>query len=90
MIQDVFGIKEFQTKLPQIARTISQFGGHYLVTKRNRPSLVAIPFKDYQEIADIFLELNSPGLKKDIKKGRGEYQQKKAKDFRQFLKETDV
>lgn len=89
MIQDVFGIKEFQMKLPKIARKISEVGGHYLVTNRSKPSLVAIPFSDYQEIADIFLELNSPVLKKDIKKGRREFRDKNTKSFRQFLKELN-
>ncbi len=73
MIQNVFGIKEFQTNLPQIARRISEIGGHYLITNRSKPSMVAIPFEDYQEIEDILLELNSPGLKKEIQKGRSEY-----------------
>lgn len=89
MIQGVFGIKEFQTKLPQIARKISQVGGHYLVTNRSKPSLVAIPFEDYQEIADIMLEMNSHQLKKDISAGRKEYQQGKTRNFRQFLKELN-
>ena len=89
MIQDVYGIKEFQMKLPQIARKISEVGGHYLITNRSKPSLVAIPFADYQEIADILLELNSLILKKDIKNGRSEYRNKKTKSFRQFLKELD-
>lgn len=85
MIQNVFGIKEFQTKLPSIAKKISQVGGHYLVTNRSKPSLVAIPFSDYQEIEDIMLELNSPSLKKDIKKGRTEYQKGLTQDFDHFI-----
>ena len=90
MIQDVYGIKEFQVKLPEIARNIAKAGGHYLVTNRSKPSLVAIPFSDYQEIEDILLELNSPSLKKDIKASRQEYRKKKAKDFRKFLKEENA
>lgn len=86
MIQDVYGIKEFQTKLPQIARKISQVGGHYLVTNRSKPSLVAMPFSDYQEIADILMELNSPKLKREIAEGRKEYRQHKTHDFEEFLK----
>lgn len=86
MIQDVYGIKEFQINLPKIARKISQIGGHYLVTNRSKPSMVAIPFADYQEIEDILLELNSPTLKKDIEKGREEFKNKKTTDFRKFLK----
>jgi len=77
MIQDVFGIKDFQTNLPKIARKISQIGGHYLVTNRTKPALVAIPFSDYQAIEDILLELNSPQLQKDIREGRKEYLQGK-------------
>jgi len=73
MIQDVYGIKEFQTKLPFIAKKIREQGGHYLVTNRCKPSMVAIPFKDYQEIEDILMELNSPQLQKEIKKGREDY-----------------
>lgn len=87
MIQDVYGIKEFQIKLPQIAKKISQIGGHYLVTNRSRPSLVAIPFADYQEIEDILLELNSPSLKKDIKRGRQEYSKGQAQNFDKFINE---
>lgn len=90
MIQDVYGIKEFQVNLPKIARKIAQIGGHYLVTNRSKPSLVAIPFADYQEIEDILLELNTSSLKKDINIGRQEYAKKKAKDFRKFLKENNV
>ena len=90
MIQDIYGIKEFQIKLPEIARQISQTGGHYLVTNRSKPSLVAIPFSDYQEIEDILLELNSPSLKNDIKEARIEYRKNKAKDFRKFLKAENV
>lgn len=90
MIQGVYGIKEFQVNLPEIARKIAQIGGHYLVTNRSKPSLVAIPFADYQEIEDILLELNSPSLKKDIKTGRQEYNQKKIRDFRKFLKDNNV
>ena len=87
MIQDVYGIKEFQTKLPQIAKMISQIGGHYLVTNRSQPSLVAIPFSDYQEIEDILLELNSPSLKKDIQEGREEYSKGETQDFDEFIDE---
>lgn len=86
MIQDVYGIKEFQTKLPQIARKIKEIGGHYLITNRSKPSMVAIPFEDYQEIEDIFLELNSPKLKRDIQEGREEYRKGKTRNFREFLK----
>ena len=89
MIQDVYGIKEFQTKLPSIARLIHQEGGHYLVTNRAKPALVAIPFSDYQEIEDILLELNSPKLKREIKKGREEKQRGKTKEFSKFVKSLD-
>lgn len=85
MIQAVYGIKDFQVKLPKIARQIASEGGHYLVTNRNKPSLVAIPFGDYQEIEDILLELNAPRLKKEIRIGRHEYRMKKTADFREFL-----
>ncbi|MDP4010673.1 MAG: hypothetical protein Q8P72_00410 [Candidatus Roizmanbacteria bacterium] len=73
MIQDAYGIKEFQTKLPFIAQKIRTQGGHYLVTHRSKPSMVAIPFEDYQEIEDILMELNSPRLQKDVAKGRSDY-----------------
>lgn len=86
MISDVYGIKEFQTKLAQIARKIRETGGHYLVTNRNKPSLVAIPFEDYKEIEDILIELNSPALKRDIKEARKEYEEGKAADFKKFIK----
>ncbi|MBI4130325.1 hypothetical protein HY468_03350 [Candidatus Roizmanbacteria bacterium] len=89
MIQDVLGIKEFQSKLPLIARTINQVGGHYVVTNRTKPSLVAIPFSDYQEIEDILLELNSPDVQNDIKKGREEYKMRKTKKFRPFIESLD-
>ena len=89
MIQNVFGIKEFQTRLPEIARLINDVGGHYLVTNRNKPSMVAIPFEDYKEIEDILLELNSPGLKKEIREARYEYQKGKASDFDDFVKSLD-
>ena len=84
MIQGVYGIKDFQTKLPQIAKSISELGGHYLVTNRSTPEFVAIPFEDYQGIEDILLELNSPRLKRSIASGRVEYKAGKTKDFRTF------
>ena len=34
-----------------------------------------MPFSDYQEIADILLELNSPGLIDDIAQSRKEYEE---------------
>jgi len=57
-----------------------------LVTNRNKPSFVAMPFSDYQEIADILLELNSPGLIDDIAQSRKEYEENRTTDFRDFLK----
>lgn len=86
MIYDVYGIKSFQTHLPQIARQIEAVGGHYLVTNRNKPAMVAIPFADYQAIEDILIELNSPALKKDIAAGRLEYQQGKTKSLDEVTK----
>ena len=85
MIQNVYGIKEFQTKLPAIARSIAQVGGHYLVTHRSKPSMVAIPFSDYQEIEDILLELNSPKLIKDIRQARREYKDGKSVSLEKVL-----
>ena len=85
MIQDVYGIKEFQTNLPQIARMIGQVGGHYLITNRSKPALVAIPFADYQDVEDILLELNSPRLRREIIAGRKEYREGKTKNFRQIF-----
>ncbi len=89
MIQDVYGIKDFQTNLPKISRDINKVGGHYLVTNRSRPTMVAIPFQDYQAIEDIFLELNSPQLQKDIKKGGKHYLLKNTKSFKKILKEDE-
>ena len=85
MLQNVYGIKQFQTLLPSIAQKISEVGGHYIVTKRSRPAFVAIPFEDYKEIQDILLELNSPQLNKDVKKSRKEYQQGETVDFEDFI-----
>ena len=63
MIQNVYGIKQFQTNLPKIARIIDQIGGHYLVVRRNKPTLVAIPFEDYQAIEqDDVLSIEMAGL----------------------------
>lgn len=87
MIQGVYGIKEFQTKLPAIAKKVSEVGGHYLVTNRSKPALVAIPFSDYQEIEDILLELSFPSLNKDIQKGRKEYAKGQTRDFDAFVDE---
>ena len=89
MIQDVFGIKEFQTKLPEIARKIREVGGHYLVTNRNKPALVALSFEEYKTIEDILLELNSPALLEEIETARREYRRGKTTDFRGFLKQVD-
>ena len=79
MISNSFGIKQFQTNLPSLARKIAQIGGHYLVTKRGKPVFMAIPFEDYQEIEDIIAEANSAKLAKDIKKGRIEFMERKTK-----------
>ena len=85
MIQNVFGIKKFQTQLPKLSRKISQAGGHFLVTNRNRPVFVTIPFEDYKEIEDVLLELNSPALQKEVKSGRKEYKAGKSSDFKKFV-----
>jgi len=66
MIQNVYGIKQFQTKLPAMARQIDEEGGHYIVTRRNKPAFVAIPFADYQDVQDILLELSSTPFMKTI------------------------
>lgn len=86
MLQNVYGIKQFQTSLPGIAQKISEVGGHYIVTKRSKPAFVAIPFADYKEIQDILLELNSPNLQEDIAESRKEYQSGKSTDFEEFVK----
>ncbi|MBU0978797.1 MAG: hypothetical protein ABIJ33_03910 [Patescibacteria group bacterium] len=39
-----------------MVRQIDEEGGHYIVTRRNKPAFVAIPFADYQEIEDILLD----------------------------------
>lgn len=65
MLQNVFGIKQFQTQLPALARQISDVGGHYVVTNRSKPAFVAISFDDYKEIQDIMMELSSSKLKKE-------------------------
>lgn len=87
MLQTVYGIKQFQTNLPAMARQIDEVGGHYIVTRRNKPVFVAIPFDDYKEVQDILLELNSPELHKDISQSRKEYQDGKTQDFDEFVKE---
>lgn len=84
MIQRVYGVKEFQTNLPKISSMIAKIGGHYLVTKRNKPTMVAIPFEDYKEIEDIILELNSPVLQADIKKGRRDFKFGKTKSLEEL------
>ena len=89
MIQNVYGIKQFQTKLPAMARQIDEEGGHYIVTRRNKPAFVAIPFSDYQDVQDILLELNSPNLQEDIAQGRKEYQQGKTKTLDEVVSKID-
>lgn len=86
MLQNIYGIKQFQTSLPSIAQKISEVGGHYIVTKRSKPAFVAIPFEDYKEIQDILLELNSPRLQEDVKKSRKEYKRGKTVNFEEFIK----
>ena len=89
MIQGVYGVKEFQTQLPKITRKIGQVGGHYLVTNRNKPVFVTLPFDDYKELEDILWELNSPTLLKSIELGRKEYLQGKTKELTKVLKEIN-
>jgi len=86
MLQTIYGIKQFQTNLPAMARQINEVGGHYIVTRRNKPAFVAIPFDDYKEVQDILLEMNSPELHKDISKARKEYHGGKTQDFDKFVK----
>lgn len=90
MLQNVYGIKQFQSSLPTIAKQISEVGGHYIVTRRSKPSFVAIPFEDYKEIQDILLELNSPQLKTDVEQARKEYSEGKSGNFDSFLAELDI
>lgn len=87
MLQNVYGIKQFQTNLPAMARQIDEIGGHYIVTRRNKPAFVAIPFEDYKEIQDILLELNSHQLQSDIATSRREYQDDKTQNFDEFIKD---
>ncbi len=89
MIDAVYGIKDFQVHLPQITRDMLETGGHYLVTNRNKPALVAIPFADYQAIEDILLEFNSPALQSTIEAGRQEYRQGKTQSLDQFLSQNE-
>lgn len=89
MLQNIYGIKKFQSSLPSIAKKISEVGGHYIVTRRSNPAFVAIPFEDYKEIQDILLELNSPNLQNDIKKSREEYQKGKTTDFDEFVADLE-
>lgn len=86
MIQNVFGIKEFQTKLPAMARLIEKEGGHYLVTCRNKPVFVVMPFVDYQDLEDILMELNSPQLLRDVAQARKDYKEGKIKTLDEVLK----
>ena len=87
MLSKVMGIKKFQTNLPSVARDIKERGGHYLITNRNEPAMVAIPFEDYQNIEDVLLEMNSPALHKDIAIGRQEYVSRQTKSLDNFLAE---
>ncbi|OGJ20320.1 MAG: hypothetical protein A3A82_03925 [Candidatus Pacebacteria bacterium RIFCSPLOWO2_01_FULL_47_12] len=89
MLQNVFGIKQFQAQLPVLARQISDVGGHYVVTNRSKPAFVAISFDDYKEIQDILMELGSTKLKKEIMLAREEYNQGKSTDFDQFVLELE-
>lgn len=82
------GIKQFQTQLPMVARNIKAMGGHYLVTNRNEPAMVAISFEDYQSVEDILLEMSSPALQKDVSDGRLEYLQGKTTKLSDFLTEN--
>ncbi len=86
MIQNVFGIKEFQTKLPAMARLIEKEGGHYIVTCRNKPVFVVMPFADYQDLEDILMELNSPQLLRDVAQARKDYKAGKTKTLDEVLK----
>jgi len=88
MLSNVMGIKQFQTQLPMVARNIKAMGGHYLVTNRNEPVMVAISFEDYQSVEDILLEMNSPALQKDVADGRREYLQGKTTKLSDFLAGT--
>ncbi len=87
MLQTIYGIKQFQTNLPAMARQIDEVGGHYIITRRNKPAFVAIPFEDYKEVQDILLELNSPELHKDIAHSRKEHEVGKSQDFEEFIKD---
>ena len=85
MINQVMGIKKFQTNLPKVARQIRDVGGHILVTNRNEPALVAISFEDYQILEDVLAELNSPQLQKDVAEGRREYMKEKTKLLNELM-----
>lgn len=87
MLQTIYGIKQFQTNLPAMARQIDEVGGHYIITRRNKPAFVAIPFEDYKEVQDILLELNSPDLHRDIAQSRKEYRDGKSQDFEELVKD---
>lgn len=88
MLHKVIGIKQFQSNLPSVARDIKEMGGHYLITNHNEPTMVAIPFTDYQSIEDILFEMNSPKLQKDIEAGRSEYHAGKTTSLDDFLSQN--
>jgi len=90
MLQQVYGIKQFQTHLPAIAREINQMGGHFLITKRNDPAFVALSFEDYQEMVEMVLEKNSPQLQKHIIAGRKAYDKGETTSLADLKKELSL
>lgn len=80
-----YDLDEFRKKLPEIAADLNRAGGHYIVTQEKKPSLVAISYSEYEEIAEIRQEMQAAGLKHDVKQARREYKAGKTVDFRKFI-----
>lgn len=79
-----YDLDEFQKKLPEIVAGLNREGGHYILTQKKKPSLVAISYREYAEISEIAQELQAHDLKRDVSQARREYRDGKTRDFREF------
>ena len=68
MITKLIGIKEFRQNISDFTQKAQKGNGRYIIMNRNKPLFELKPFKDDQDLENIFADIIV--AKEDIKKGR--------------------
>ena len=68
MTTKLIGIKEFRQNISDFTQKAQKGNERYIIMNRNKPLFELKPFKDDQDLEDIFTDIIV--AKEDIKKGR--------------------